>query len=65
MAEVVSTYERRCEEEMDAADRASTTSERLAHLELALGFALLASRSRQKSEIVQLKSGGAPKIHSG
>lgn len=62
MAEAVSTYERRCEEEMDAADRAPTTSERLAHLELALGFALLASRAREKSEVVELKSGGAPKV---
>ena len=56
MGEEVSIYEQRCDEELAAAESTPSHKARLAHLELALRFAILASRARQKSEIVELKS---------
>ena len=54
MGKEVSIYEQRCDEEMAAAETASSHKARLAHLELALRFAILANRARQ-SVIVGLK----------
>jgi hypothetical protein len=51
----VSIYEQRCDEEMLAAENSSSHKARLAHLELALRFAILANRARQGSAIVGLK----------
>ena len=59
MGNEVSILEQRCDEEMAAAESASSHKARLAHLELALRFAILASRARQKSVIVGLKSRSA------
>ena len=56
MGKEVSIYEQRCDQEMEAAESTSSHEARLAHLELALRFAILASRARQKNEIVELKN---------
>jgi hypothetical protein len=50
----VSIYEQRCDEEMLAAENSSSHKARLAHLELALRFAILANRARQNGEIKEL-----------
>ncbi|MEO5972498.1 MAG: hypothetical protein ABIP91_03945 [Sphingomicrobium sp.] len=49
-----SKYADRCEEELAAADRASSQEERVSHLENALRFGLLAARSRGPAEPVDL-----------
>lgn len=48
-----SDLDQRCEEELAAADRASSHDERVAHLEQALRFAQLASRARPRSAVVE------------
>jgi hypothetical protein len=55
----VSIYEQRCDEEMQAADAASSHEARVAHLELALRFAILASKARQQNNIVKLNPSGS------
>ena len=54
MGKEVSIYEQRCDEEMLAAENSSSHKARLAHLELALRFAILASRAKQNGEIKEL-----------
>lgn len=49
-----SAYADRCEEELAAADRAASQEERVAHLENALRFGLLAARSRGPAKPVDL-----------
>jgi predicted transposase YdaD len=58
----VSSYEQRCDQEMAAAGRTLSHEARLAHLEMALRFALLAHRARQNCEIVDLKSRNVPDV---
>ena len=49
-----SVYADCCEQELAAADRAASHEERIAHLENALRFGLLAARSRGPAEPVDL-----------
>jgi hypothetical protein len=48
-----SDFEQRCDEELAAADRASSHEDRVAHLEQALRLAQLASRVRPRIEVVK------------
>ena len=50
-----SVYADRCEAELAAADRAATHDERIAHLENALRFGLLAAKSRGPAKPVDLE----------
>ena len=54
MEQMISDYEQRCEQALTAAGRAFSHEDRLAHLEQALHFAQLATRSRQGAEPVSL-----------
>jgi len=54
MEQKLSEYEQRCEEALAAAGRAFSQEDRLAHLEQALRFAQLASKSRPPDEPVDL-----------
>ena len=50
----LSDYEQRCEQALADAGRAFSNEDRLAHLEQALRFAQLATRTRQPAEPVDL-----------
>ncbi|WP_310468851.1 hypothetical protein [Sphingomonas sp.] len=50
-----SLYADRCEEELAAADRAASQDERIAHLEKALRFGLLAAKSRGPARPVDIE----------
>jgi hypothetical protein len=54
MEHEISEYEQRCEHALAAAGRAFSQEDRLAHLEQALLFAQLATRSRQSVEPIDL-----------